>query len=1131
MPRTAKFDPQEITSIYEKKVAQRVRNATKARINRESLRLITNISDDMRDHIGNLLKEGEDEGRSVAATASKLLTTGLDAGVFRSARKRAWLIARTELHRSRQLAAVDIYKANNIKLVKWIVIDDGRLCTICRPHKNRTYNIDDLSEDSLPPVHPRCRCRVIPADLKLDISVKKTRAGKVMKTKISPTPTDYKYVIKVKKSLEKAQVHGFTRTRHGHMETVRPYMRSVAQIAREMLRDKQDAGKRYNINPKNLVFAGVQDATIDPKYGKQYMYLWNVEEEKHELHHSTITSGKMHGEEIQKGRPYVRVKRGKFEHVKGYPHKPRIWDLSPAQCVEQILLDPQRLDTKLTQQIALDVNAIGGRVLVVGGGVRDALLGKQSKDIDVEVYGVRPDELRVILERIGKVDAVGMSFGVLKLSSSELTEAIDVSVPRRESKVGKGHKGFMTEPDPSMTTKEAAMRRDLTINSMSYDPIKREIIDDWGGLQDLKDKKLRAVNPETFKEDPLRVLRVMQFASRLGFTPDVELVKTCRELEPELETLPKERIFGELEKLLLRSKEPSIGLRLIPMLGVNKLFPELDSLRGVKQDEVWHPEGSAWEHTMMVVDAASKFKKSFGNSRDQLVLMLSALCHDLGKPETTEETADGKIISHGHDEEGAKIAREFLERLTADSDILERTTELVRTHMYPTMFYKQKVGDGAIRRLARRVDLSMLIALSAADKMGRGIEPDLSAERWMIRKYKKLGLHKPEALQPFVMGRHLIEIGIPPGIEMGRMLKKIYEAQLEGKFNTSEEGIEYARGQGWLELEKAIPIKGFVRIRRGHHEIVKPYTRTAERDKSPKDVEMVIGGRKVVANAITMLGSNQELTLGELYRLKEIGQMVSALIYEEGSDRPPRRVEFNAERLELPKIREEAKPTKKHKTLKTLAQEVKDVQKEFEEPPIEGGFKYDRWASGSRYKGKIKTDPGQAAAIKRMYGIKAIVSEDKARELVKSVKKRLLKGKLIPKRINGKLLWFKSFGEEGLYRFAKANFDNVSIGDKVLFDDDLIKVMAIGRDGVTGRRNGTRYQLLFDDIKLAKSEDTYLRTRLGKKEVVHKPRKWKVTFADGTFHILHAKTRFEAAQNARSLNRAPIKIDDLGEVI
>ena len=1085
MPRVAKFDPKDITTIYEQKVARRVIDATKSRINRDSLKLITNISNDMRDRIGELLKEGEEAGRSVAATASKLLTTGLDKGVFRSARKRAWLIAKTELHRSRQLAAIDIYKANNIKLVKWVVIDDDRLCPMCRPRKNKIYHIDDISEENLPPAHPRCRCRVIPSDLTLNIEVKKTRAGKVMETKISPTPKDYKYVIKFKKSVP---IKGFVRTRRGKFETVRPYMRSVSQIATEILRDKKDAAQRYNVNLKNLVFAGVQDATLDPKEEKQYMYLWNVDDEKHVLHHSTVTSGKMHhtgaslldsSEEIQKGRAYVRVRRGKFEHVKGYPHKPRIWDLTPVQRVEQILLDPQRLDTKLTYQIAHDINAIGGRALITGGGVRDALLGKQSKDIDIEVYGVRPDELRVVLERIGKVDAVGMSFGVFKLSSPEMPEAIDVSVPRRESKIGRGHKGFMTDPDPSMSTKEASMRRDLTINAIMYDPIKREIIDEWGGIQDIKDKKLRAVNSETFKEDPLRVLRVMQFASRLGFTPDVELVKICRELEPELETLPKERIFGELEKLLLRSKEPSIGLRLIPVLGVNKLFPELDSLRGVPQDEVWHPEGSAWEHTLMVVDAASKLKRSFGNSRDRLVLMLAALCHDLGKPATTEETEGGKIISHGHDEEGAKITREFLERLTTDSDILERTEILVRTHMYPTMFYQQKAGDAAIRRLARRVDIPMLIALSAADKMGRGTEADLSAERWLIRKYKRLGLHKPEALEPYVMGRHLIEIGIPPGPEMGRILKKIYEAQLDGKFDNTDAGIEYARAQGWLSMEsdtvtKAIPVKGFVRLRRGHHEIVKPYTRTSDKDTVPKDIQMKIGGRTVLVNAITMLGSNKPLTLGELHDLQRTGQMVSGLVHEEGVDRPPRRVEFWASRLELPTIRKVEIPIRhKKKTIKTLEQEIRDVQREFEESPVEGGFKYDRWASGSRYKGKVKTDPETAAAIKRMYGLKAVVTTDRAKELLKSIRKRLSYGKLVPKRINGKVLWFKSFGEDGLYRFAKAHYGNVFVGNKVLYEDKLIDVTAIGRDGITARRNGTKYQLLYNDVKLAKSEDMY----------------------------------------------------------
>ncbi len=196
-----RIDPalQHIANVYSDKVQKTVREATKVRINQDSLKLITNITEDMRAKIGELLREGEEQGRSVAATASKLLKTGLDKGVFRSARKRAYLIARTELHRARQRAAVDLYEAAGIELVTWIGISDDKICEVCKERDTKTYLLEEM-KNKLPPVHPRCRCRLIPADFSLKIQ-KKRQTGK-------RPPTTYKYVIKLPKKIEKSGLFG-----------------------------------------------------------------------------------------------------------------------------------------------------------------------------------------------------------------------------------------------------------------------------------------------------------------------------------------------------------------------------------------------------------------------------------------------------------------------------------------------------------------------------------------------------------------------------------------------------------------------------------------------------------------------------------------------------------------------------------------------------------------------------------------------------------------------------------------------------------------------------------------------------------------------------------------------------------
>ncbi|HEU4596795.1 MAG TPA: CCA tRNA nucleotidyltransferase, partial [Pyrinomonadaceae bacterium] len=248
--------------------------------------------------------------------------------------------------------------------------------------------------------------------------------------------------------------------------------------------------------------------------------------------------------------------------------------------------------------LARSVRDAGGRALMVGGCVRDRLMGREAKDWDVEVYGVEPTALRRLLDRLGRVNVVGEAFTVYKLD-----QEFDVSLPRRERKMGRGHRGFVIEGDPSMTVEEATRRRDFTINAVLEDPLTGEILDPFGGRRDLERKILRAVSAETFAEDSLRVLRAAQFAARFEF--DIEPATAALCLSIDLSDLPPERLWGELEKMILRAPRPSVGFQWFDKLGVSaQLFPELDALKGVPQHDEWHPEGDVDVHTWLTCDRA-----------------------------------------------------------------------------------------------------------------------------------------------------------------------------------------------------------------------------------------------------------------------------------------------------------------------------------------------------------------------------------------------------------------------------------------------------------------------------------------------------------------------------------------------
>ena len=317
-------------------------------------------------------------------------------------------------------------------------------------------------------------------------------------------------------------------------------------------------------------------------------------------------------------------------------------------------------------EIARIVRAEGGRAFLVGGCVRDALMSKSEvKDFDIEVFGLSPEVLRKVLERRFKLDLVGLSFGVLKIHGHD----IDVSLPRRESKQGTGHRGFLIDSDPMMSVKEAAARRDFTVNAIYRDPLTGEYEDPWGGRADLEDGVLRHVS-EKFADDPLRVLRGVQFIARFGLRPDPSTVGICRRMS--IENLPPERLMEELRKFLLKGVRMSKGMDFLRQTGWVCYFPELKRLIGCKQDPEWHPEGDVWNHTCCCLDAFAAERYRCSDDHENLVVGLAVLCHDFGKPLCSRyDRKKGRIRSLGHDVQGVEPTMSFLRRITNEERILK----------------------------------------------------------------------------------------------------------------------------------------------------------------------------------------------------------------------------------------------------------------------------------------------------------------------------------------------------------------------------------------------------------------------------------------------------------------------------
>ena len=440
---------------------------------------------------------------------------------------------------------------------------------------------------------------------------------------------------------------------------------------------------------------------------------------------------------------------------------------------------------KILQKISNELSKYSTYIVIVGGSVRDSLLGIKAKDFDVEVYGISSlEKLQNILKKYGSVNIVGKSFGVLKLKTDEYE--FDFSLPRVEKKISKGHKGFDVICDANLEFHEAFKRRDFTINAIGYDIFKKSYIDPYGGINDLKNRFLRHIDDKTFVEDPLRVYRAIQFCARFELSVDKNTKNLMKKIvdNGDLEELPKERIFEEWKKLLLKSNKPSIGLRLMKELGVLKYYKELRDLIGIKQEPQYHPEGDVWTHTLMALDKLED---------NDLKLKFAILCHDMGKAITTQ-IIDEKITARGHEEAGVEIAEKFLRRLTDDKKLIEGVLPLVRWHFAPLAFFKQKAKNSAIRRLSTKVNIEELVKVAKADFLGRKTKEALSgrfeAGEWLLKKAKELNVEKKPP-KPLITGKDLIQLGFKPSPKFKEILNTLYEMQLDDKFKNKEEALTY----------------------------------------------------------------------------------------------------------------------------------------------------------------------------------------------------------------------------------------------------------------------------------------------------------------------------------------------------
>jgi tRNA nucleotidyltransferase (CCA-adding enzyme) len=461
------------------------------------------------------------------------------------------------------------------------------------------------------------------------------------------------------------------------------------------------------------------------------------------------------------------------------------------------------LDLQIPTELRAMLDALRrvGRPRLVGGGVRDALLGLAAKDFDVEVAGATFEVLQRTLAPFGATDVVGRSFGVIKVRSAATGAEYDFSLPRRESKTGAGHRGFAVSPDPTLSDADAAARRDFTINAIACDPFTGELIDPFDGRRDLAARVLRHTGP-AFVEDPLRVLRAFQLAARFDLTLAPGTAALCQSIAGSFRELPVERIWGEWDKWATKAVRPSRGLTVLEVSGWLRHFPEIAALRGTPQEPEWHPEGDVFTHTQHCLDALVRLPawQSSEPARRRL-LLFAVLAHDFGKPSTTvrgEKRGAMRWLSPGHEPAGGPLAKDFLRRIGAPLDLDSPVRALVVHHLVHHHGPDGTYTDSQVRRLARKLapaTIDDLALVMTADSLGR---PPLESPETLVlidrlkAKARELAV-QAQAPRPLVQGRHLVALGWRPGPDFKPVLDAAFEAQLDGAFTDEAGGVEWLR--------------------------------------------------------------------------------------------------------------------------------------------------------------------------------------------------------------------------------------------------------------------------------------------------------------------------------------------------
>ena len=422
------------------------------------------------------------------------------------------------------------------------------------------------------------------------------------------------------------------------------------------------------------------------------------------------------------------------------------------------------------RKIAEKVSLAGGRAYFVGGCVRDFLRGSESCDFDIEVHGIPADTLFNLLKEIGTPMAYGSAFGVYSLKG----ENIDIALPRKEHSTGRGHKDFEIYTDPYIGPAEAAKRRDFTVNAMMMDILSGEILDFYGGREDLKAGIVRHVDDESFAEDPLRLLRAARFAARFGFEIDPKTIEICSKIDTT--ELSRERVEAELKKALLKSDKPSVFFEALKAMGQLKpWFSELEDLIGLEQDAVFHPEGDVWVHTMEVLDRAAAYRDKTHNP---YAFMLLALLHDLGKIVCTGES-NGRIHAYGHEVLGMPLVEAFLGRLTAEKRVIEYLLNMVPLHMKPNVLaFSRAAVKSTNKMFDEAVEPEDLIYFAMSDKPVVSGNTPFTGDSGFL--FGRLEIYRKTMTGPYISGKDLEDAGIAPGEYYSELLDYAHKLRLAG---------------------------------------------------------------------------------------------------------------------------------------------------------------------------------------------------------------------------------------------------------------------------------------------------------------------------------------------------------------